>query len=192
MPQNKNFVWVPAWAIIVSFIVLLLIISSLIITVFPPTVWNPPQKVKTFGAYLNNVLPQGWGFFTKSSADPALTVYSKDGQEVLEWPASSAANLFGFSRDGRSQGLEVGLIASQIEENEWINCRSENIHDCILQVKIEQNPVLELENYGTRTTLCGRMVFLEMGPVEYLYRDLYDMREIPERAISINVSCDQE
>ncbi|MGV0332599.1 SdpA family antimicrobial peptide system protein [Corynebacterium kroppenstedtii] len=58
-----------------------------------------------------DLAPQNWAFFTKSPRELEYIPYSLENNRMeLSTPQTKAENLFGFSRDQRAQGTEIGSL----------------------------------------------------------------------------------
>ena len=58
------------------------------------------------------MIPQGWGFFTRNPREEKLIVYKKENNSLrkITQPNFSRENLFGLSRKGRMRQLQVGNL----------------------------------------------------------------------------------
>ncbi|BDD06267.1 SdpA family antimicrobial peptide system protein [Aureibacter tunicatorum] len=103
--------------IFTSFLAFLLF-ASVVISSFPKSAISMPGNVKY---YLNALVPQGWGFFTKSPRENYLTLYEVENDQLIKIPLNNSdiKNYFGLSRMGRSLFMEISIIKSQISESEW-------------------------------------------------------------------------
>src|SRR5256885_14361051 len=64
------------------------------------------------------IVPQGWGFFTREPREPSVEVFTQNGHPLIDSNASPS-NYFGLSRRTRALGVELGLILSQVREDQW-------------------------------------------------------------------------
>ncbi|MBK8567068.1 MAG: SdpA family antimicrobial peptide system protein [Saprospiraceae bacterium] len=68
------------------------------------------------------VIPQGWGFFTKSARDPNYYVYKKDSSGTFKRYTinnTSIVNAFGVSRYSRRLSYESSIILNELKNAAW-------------------------------------------------------------------------
>lgn len=65
---------------------------------------------------INHLLPQGWGFFTKSPREPIFVLKEINGN-LISISNNSFQNKFGFSRYSRKVGSEISMIYAQLPKN---------------------------------------------------------------------------
>ena len=77
--------------------------------------------------YVNAILPEGWGFFTKDPREAMTEMYvEKNGQlERIDFLNNDVKNYFGFSRKSRRVAMDVGIIYEQIINNHRYNSTQE-------------------------------------------------------------------
>jgi antimicrobial peptide system SdpA family protein len=73
--------------------------------------------LKTFEKFQNQILCQGWGFFTKGPRDVKTYVYV-NGDNIIT-PYTSIKNLFGIRRHNTRLGYEVGSLLKTIRNDKW-------------------------------------------------------------------------
>ena len=82
------------WFYIVFFILLLFIALS-IISVLPQ---NPLSLERSKAVVISQLMPQGWGFYSKDPREEYLNIYTADSEISAQWPNMSLSNLFGVDR----------------------------------------------------------------------------------------------
>jgi antimicrobial peptide system SdpA family protein len=72
---------------------------------------------------ISYLFPQGWGFFTKDPKEVTIDVYEVDNQnlKLVTINNFSLQNLFGFSREARYIGYELGKLEQYIPKTVYIN-----------------------------------------------------------------------
>ena len=134
------------------------------------------------------VAPQGWAFFTKNAKDPSYIPYRMtDGhwKNVSLTPHSRPANLFGFNRASRTQGVEIALMLRQ-PGTRWRNCDSaDSVARCLARAQHR----IRVDNPSPAPTVCGRAAIVEMKPVPWAWRDLSPHHATPTRVTGWQVSC---
>ncbi|MFI9568833.1 SdpA family antimicrobial peptide system protein [Streptomyces rishiriensis] len=91
----------------------------------PKNVLSLPGQAKVKHA-VANMAPQGWSFFTKSPRDPELVPYKKikgDCKNISITPHASPHNAFGLDRRSRAQGVEIALLLSAAQKDDWRQCQ---------------------------------------------------------------------
>ncbi|WP_157693510.1 SdpA family antimicrobial peptide system protein [Pseudarthrobacter equi] len=153
--------------------------------VSPNSVFHPPGMAGVKEG-VSKVIPQGWGFFTKSPRDPFLLVYSgkEEARELLQMPTVKAENYFGLSRYGRAQPVELANIVNTIEPDTWSKC-GPTTQGCL---EID-SPAVEVRNEKHAPTLCGSLTVVEVVPTPWAYRDLTDARYQADRVLRIEARC---
>lgn len=47
-------------------------------------------------------------------------VYTKTGKNATQFPNASPSNYFGFTREGRDQGIEASRLVAELHESKWM------------------------------------------------------------------------
>jgi antimicrobial peptide system SdpA family protein len=93
-------------------------------------------------ASLFNIIPQGWGFFTRNPREEQTILYTiQDTSSVLFTKTiSSIDNSFGASRKLRCYNVEVGTLISKINDSSWVEEKGGNlVFDTNLQTDTVKN-----------------------------------------------------
>ncbi|MFE4196273.1 SdpA family antimicrobial peptide system protein [Paenarthrobacter sp. NPDC056912] len=141
--------------------------------------------------HLVSAMPQGWAFFSKSPRDPSIAPYRESSEgsyiSLSKLPTTRVENLFGVSRDGRAQGVEVALISGGSKPDEWSDCESPAIQECADQV--QETPELSVSNTVSSPSVCGDVTLIQTTPVPWSFRKQTTLREKAEKAIKLRVEC---
>lgn len=80
---------------------------------------TPNYKVRRL---INELSPQGWGFFTKSPREEMTDMYRVENGKAYKCLFENAhyTNLFGLSRKARKLGMEVAIIEEEIPDSSWV------------------------------------------------------------------------
>lgn len=136
-----------------------------------------------------SLIPEGWGFFTKSPRDPEMQVAVLHGGrlEKLNIVSSFQAKYaFGFDRLSRAQGLEIDGLLSQLKtSNLWQGCQQE-VSVCAQHLPVQK----QLVNSVQFPTLCGNLVLFERRPIPWAYRDSKPI--MPSRLTRVEVVCSHD
>jgi sporulation delaying protein A len=130
---------------------------------WPANVLDDGSTGHSTKANLQVVMPQAWAFFTRSPEDPSLVPYLK-GVRVDTLPQSSVVNLFGLTRNQRSQGTELALIANQIPK--FTACHN-YLNECLSR---PADTTYEFSNPTTAPFFCGTMRIVVQTPVRWSFR----------------------
>ncbi|MET8729444.1 SdpA family antimicrobial peptide system protein [Streptomyces parvus] len=131
------------------------------------------------------VVPQGWAFFTKSPRETDMDPYGLvDG--TWRGLRSGRHAEYGFNRESRAQGLEIGLLFYQVQDTKPFACERRALTDCLDRASADVTPV---GNPSPSPTLCGRVALVDQLPVPYAWRDFYADTHTPESVRILEVTC---
>ncbi|UXV38800.1 hypothetical protein [Staphylococcus simulans] len=54
-------------------------------------------------------------------------MYTKTGKNATQFPNASPSNYFGFTREGRDQGIEAGKLVAGLHESKWMKTEDKTI-----------------------------------------------------------------
>ncbi len=132
------------------------------------------------------LMPEGWGFFTKSPRDPEMQVAVLQNGRFIKLNIVSSFNAkyaFGFDRLSRAQGLEIDGLLSQLRTSRlWHDCQ-QNVSVCAQHLPVQKQVV----NSVQFQTLCGNLVLFERRPIPWAYRD--SKAVMPSRLTRVEVLC---
>jgi antimicrobial peptide system SdpA family protein len=136
---------------------------------------------------LQVLVPQGWAFFTKSPEGASLIPYQETPagwRRADSLPQSSSSNLFGLSRNQRSQGTELAIIAAAVPSFTKCNdyrttCPSRPAGD-----------VVGITNDTNTKAFCGRFKLVLQEPVKWAYRNRVPESLRVTRQADVDVRCD--
>jgi antimicrobial peptide system SdpA family protein len=136
-----------------------------------------------------SLIPEGWGFFTKSPRDPEMQVAVLHNGRLMNLNIVSsfeAKYAFGFDRLSRAQGLEIDGLLSQLRTSSlWQGCQ-QNVSVCSQNLLVQK----QLVNSVQFPTLCGNLVLFERRPVPWAYRD--NKTIMPSRLTRVEVVCSHD
>lgn len=144
----------------------------------------------TLGLPVRSVAPQGWAFFTRPAREERMTVWGQDDQG--QWssrmmsPHSEPRNGFGFNRTSRAQGVEMGVVSAPVQSDDWSDCDTARIADCL--AGLDGEPV-EVANPGPSPTLCGSLALVAQEPVPWAWKRDAPDTVMPVRVAPLEVSC---
>lgn len=115
---------------------------------------------------IRQVMPQGWGFYSKSPREETLNVYSPYNESsVVVWPNNKIKNAFGIYRYGRSQGIELGLIVYNLPSSvKWEDCDGKG-KSCIK----DSDVTVSVNNTTPSPTICGDILIARETPIPWAY-----------------------
>ncbi|WP_157796308.1 SdpA family antimicrobial peptide system protein [Bacillus xiapuensis] len=171
----------PALIFIFSVTIGFLLIFLSITSALPVNTLNIDKELK---GVINEVLPQGWGFFSKSPREPDLNAVPLEEQEALQWPNNSLSNYLGISREGRAQGIELGSIIGAIDEESYQNCEND-VYSCFKTTETAIN----IENTNKNPSICGKWGVVNQEPVPWAWGDQLDSIIMPSTIVKVDVEC---
>lgn len=161
-----------AWAALVLFVTRVFLPSPL-----------PVSYPKTRNIFM--IFPEGWGYFTRNPREPAIQLYSLEGDHhpVME-PNFSMRSLFGLRRDERRIGGEIDFVLSQVPAKAWLITRKrlsfENLPDTTVVIK--------------RTTqtgmLCGDYLIQLQDRLPWAWAKPRDSVVMPSKVAHVRIVCE--
>lgn len=138
-------------------------------------------KTKKVFRYL---LPQGWGFFTKSPREPQVAMYKIDNgkPQLVDYNNMSYKNLFGFSRVARIKGYELSIILEKVPKNKYVKGKITDI-DQILKLEPIQLMPDEMINFTEKGTYIIRI----SNPIPWAWSNSNQENNVPGSFVKINV-----
>jgi antimicrobial peptide system SdpA family protein len=156
-------------------------------TVHPALPPNPIQLPLEEKSPLLNLLPQGWGFFTRDprSLDLSAFVKTSDGS----WHAAPIPKRFWphpphFSRSWKLSGVEVGLVLNELSDPQWQACQ-EIPTTCLGKAPLGGT----VENILSPPSLCGEIGFVRQPPIPWAWSQSPDETVMPSEVLRLQVSC---
>lgn len=184
-PRPLASIQVTAFALILVFAWSLVGLYSLHASLPPNALTLPLEDAVRVG----EVLPQGWGFFTRNPREEDVLPYLRGADGAWEpqhtAPLASLATWWGISRTGRGSGIELGMIMNVPAESSWIRCRvDESAASCLERTRATKT----VHNRYPDPALCGAVGLVALRPVPWAWSDNVDS-DIPRRAAQVNVEC---
>lgn len=132
--------------------------------------------------------PEGWAFFTKDPREPFLIPYSLSSDGAWR-PAAVGSydepqHLFGADRSPRAQGVEMGLLSSQISPSSWASC-DERVETCLAHA----TAWLVANNPSPRPTLCGRVALTRQEPLPWAWASARAVTTMPSTFVLVEIRC---
>ncbi|MFN0140901.1 MAG: SdpA family antimicrobial peptide system protein [Pyrinomonadaceae bacterium] len=138
---------------------------------------------------VQQLIPQGWKFFTRNPREEDLTVVARNGDnewvDVVRGPNGSVQNVFGLKRDSRAQGIELGLLTSAVPKDRWGECKQQP-SSCL---NVETTPSIVAENTMPNPTLCGDLGFVLQEPIPWAWSRARKPVIMPSKVLKMNVLC---
>jgi antimicrobial peptide system SdpA family protein len=182
-PLSRSDIRVAAWTFTLGAVCVAVLTLVIARSRFPR---GPLELSGRSGYAAALLLPQGWKFFTKDPRSSELYAYASSA--AGEWRAvsasamSSSENLHGLDRRVRTQGLEIGLILSEVPKPaHWADCAG-TVAACAASV----DPV-DVHNRSPVPTLCGDIALTREQPVPWAWRHL--RYTSPFKLTRVRVQC---
>lgn len=166
-------------AFICTWLIIIYLFSSTIVIILPD---NPASFIGSEVIY--RLFPQGWSFFSKSPRDETISIYNLElTKSPVIWPNNHPKNFFGIKRLGRSQGVELGVLYSQINSNAWYYC------DGLSQNCLSKLDFVPVVNNSPNPTLCGKYVIVLREPIPWAWSKSVSLEGIPSKIVKVDSSC---
>jgi antimicrobial peptide system SdpA family protein len=152
--------------------------------------FNPLSGSKVEAMKYSLVLPQGWAFFTRNPREEHYYLYKmQDGElQSMLHTNSSYKNAFGFTREVRRRGVEMGGIIGRLNHKTWFKCPDGILQDCITQN--DSIETIRSMNLAHHPAYCGEL-WLEKKPiVPWAWSRSEKPVNMPSEYLKINVSCE--
>ncbi len=134
---------------------------------------------------VRQLVPQGWGFFTKSPRDEQIHLYRVTGAAYADAFAgheSEARNLFGLSRRPRMQGRELGAITAHASVS--IACDAD-LQSCLNRARHSRENVVTT---GAKAQLCGEFVMTRQAPIPFAWAHFASV-SLPGQYTHVEIRC---
>lgn len=181
-------IWLVPW--VLAFGLLIYIAIGIIFgkMAFQPTTSNG------FVSIVQQVLPQGWSFFTRDATSQDMTAYnlndSGEWDEYPYFPAAHPQNNFGVSRIGRAHGIELGTLNQELTNDAWTPCETqESIEGCLSKNRSALHSPTEVANIQPNAHLCGKMMLVQYNHIDWSYREYADDELVPAQFAAIDAKC---
>lgn len=116
-----------------------------------------------------DLAPQDWAFFTRNPETSELVPYATaTGHSLARTPQARLSNLMGISRAQRAQGVELGIINSEVSH--WTNCEASSAA-CLEDAR--RTPAQVVMNSDPSASLCGDVIVTVQETPKWSYRDVY-------------------
>ncbi|HEU4964168.1 MAG TPA: SdpA family antimicrobial peptide system protein [Bacilli bacterium] len=143
---------------------------------------NPVSGMKN--QTVSQIFPQGWGFYSISPREEQVMLLDEEGRMALDWPNADAENLFGLMRKGRAQGLEVGIVSSGLQEEDYTEVEG-NLQEAI---RSYTGNVYTVDNPTPDAMVKGKYFIVKYKVVPWSWAHLMTQEEYPAKIAEVNVS----
>ncbi|MGZ3460026.1 MAG: SdpA family antimicrobial peptide system protein [Archangium sp.] len=134
------------------------------------------------------ILPEGWKFFTREPQEEHHLVFARaqDGtwSRAERGTNASPMNLFGIDREGRAQGVEVGLLLDRVAKSAWQPC-TESPAICLEKASLAGR----IRNLTPEPTLCGVIGIAMQKPLPWAWNKSAGHLQMPSRVVKLEVTC---
>ena len=133
---------------------------------------------------LQNILPQGWAFFTKNAREAPIEVYQYSNSRVIIHPEhrqASLTNLLGFKRNARSMSVEFSYLMDKIENVKWSKYPQGKI--------IIHKPFFDVDNLNKTPILNDTILLMKTNPIPWAWSKNRTRVKYPYEIIRLNIRC---
>ncbi len=135
-------------------------------------------------------VPESWEFFTRDPKQAGLTMFSQTTRDTFQvagtLPQTRPENLFGLSRNQRSQDTEKAILADAVTK--WTKCSSTSAGACLTAA--HSAPAQKVKP-ATPSNFCGDYVLASQATTHFVYRDLEPTGFSIDAAAHIEIECRQ-
>jgi antimicrobial peptide system SdpA family protein len=150
------------------------------------TSWQ--KSVKTT---VQTVLPEQWGFFTRSPREDEFLPYRyRSGQwaPASAYPHSQIQYFFGWNRISRAQGIEIGVLFSEVADHAWHQCLPDSLVTSCLGGLSAKAEWIRVSNPSPDPTLCGRTAISKALPPPWAWANIGQAKQ-DVSVIFLDVAC---
>ena len=132
------------------------------------------------------IIPQYWGFFTKSPRGYETAIYFWKGEKLVKFDliGNRLKTIFGLQRKKMLYTIEVGFLTARIDPSTWNDC-SRSINECLN----ESRQKVRLTNLTNTKLLCGELVFEKYKLNPWAYSS-FARKEKNKQYVQVNVDCE--
>ncbi|SDL85641.1 SdpA family antimicrobial peptide system protein [Sediminibacillus halophilus] len=166
----------------VSFLIILIWITIFFYSIHRMLPNSPLKLPFSEQIKIEQWLPQTWAFYSRDPRSDLFLAYDENGELAANWPNSSIKNAFGINRHGRSQGIEIGLLRSNISDEDFVECDpgNKNCSDNLISHSVK-NPL-------EYPTICGQIDIVLQEPVPWAWSRKQTI-DMPSKIVRLDVSC---
>lgn len=135
----------------------------------------------------NRIMPQGWGFFTKSVESEQYKFYDDSLILITRGKNSAPSNMFGFNRETRLAEIENSYLLNQLKEEDWTICIPQTLEECYYKSNRDYKKIVN--NYNQKI-YCGNFTISAERATPWSWR-LNKSAKIPhpEKIINVEIEC---
>ena len=168
--RRARTVTIAAWCVVAAF---------LLAAHAPRSPISPPKRVRVWTA---TVLPEFWGFFTRSPSEEKIFLYEERNLELEHVnPADVGNPLLGIARKRRWYAVELGMLFARIPEDAWTKCKG--LEACDL------SDAVTVESPLQRPNICGTHVFEKRKLAPWSWARQQPGLKLSGQAAKVNVQC---
>lgn len=164
------------------------VVAFAVLAAIPPAAVDMPQEARVT---VRAIMPEGWSFFTRNPREDRLASWRPAASGG--WEDASLGNnagprvLFGASRRGRAQSVEIGLLqgAAMKRGAKWSACGWDGVDACLSRAAAAtavRNPVPE-------PTLCGTLAISLQEPTPWAWAGDGGRARMPYKVMRLEVTC---
>lgn len=154
----------------------------------PSLPYNPIRPPRADLVKLHSIVPQGWAFFTRDPREARNLAFRRAGEgwvSALWAPHARPANAFGLNRASRAQGVELGLLLSEVSSpGLWVGCEAQP-QDCLERAQI----AARVRNISPKPTLCGTIGLARQPPIPWAWLSARERIVMPSQVVKLEVAC---
>lgn len=151
--------------------------------VFKASIPIPSNETFKRKALIFNIIPQGWGFFTRDPRENEIWTYQILDNSILKVTETNGNlnSFYGASRRNRLINIELGFLVSQIHASSWIKMKGGKL---IFDKKIHTDTII---NSFNPLTIKGSFFIVEQERVPWAWSKNSDTIIMPYKYTKIYV-----
>lgn len=130
-----------------------------------------------------NIIPQGWGFFTRDPRENEIYLYTIINNSVVKFTDTNGSqkNFYGASRKNRLIGIELGLLIPKINKSSWKEMKGGKL---VFNPKIHTDTIL---NKFSPCNIKGTYFIVEQERIPWAWSRNYNNLIMPYKYAKIYV-----
>ena len=159
----------------VTILIFILIICIQLTSTFHTPLYSRKNKLTNI-----NLLPQGWGFFTKDPKDVKVMCFVNNNfSESIITPHFSYNNFFGIKRTQSRICFEIGSLSKEIKDSLWHKATS---FDSIIVY-----PHINIETKLAQPIIKGKITIANMERLPWAWHKFKEKTNMPFYFSNVNV-----
>jgi antimicrobial peptide system SdpA family protein len=184
VPMSRRMRWIVRGMDLALGLAWTTLVAVVLVTAAPKNVFELTPSRRTAAVSL---LPQGWGFFTRSPVEESIRAYRERGDGTFSSESQPDFRGFpfgGVSRLATIRGIELDGAAAQLLPESWAECRG-SITECAPLAQKSTEVRLDMRVH----TLCGEYLLLKSKPMPWAWASSKRPVRMRARVVRVRFVC---